>query len=86
MKTIQLLEGQFDMLDILWDYFTEKYGEKNGGFICERLQPGFDKYSIDQLKNMGYKIALMNGWEEFKYPIDEEDAGTWTGQGAGMAD
>lgn len=46
-------------------YWTEKYGDKKALVLAEKLATAFmgEKYSLEDIKSMGDKIALFNSWE-----------------------
>ncbi len=44
------------------EYFTRKYGEERARFLCKKIAPALRTASGVQLREMGDKIALLNGW------------------------
>ena len=43
-------------------YFTNQYGEGRAKLICEKLAISVDRFSYEDLINIGEKIALFNGY------------------------
>lgn len=59
MKPENLVK-QLELLDKLFDYFAEKYGDKRAGIICDKILPAPEGWDLEKMKQIGEKWHKFN--------------------------